>query len=163
LSQDFFLASAAKTQEVCQNMLFLGNVQKYTPDYETLAKLSLGFTPYYKAIDEETELGSTLNETYNPGGYYNVQNIYNKVGYWNEEIYRFGVVYIMSNGSLSPVYNIRGRNNVPNIDDPNASGYDPWDEITVDYDTQLINNFTLENSAGVCRIYDNEDRKDDYF
>lgn len=163
LSQDFFLASAAKTQEVCQNMLFLGNVQKYTPDYETLAKLSLGFTPYYKAVDEETELGSTLNETYNPGGYYNVQNIYNKVGYWNEEIYRFGVVYIMSNGSLSPVYNIRGRNNIPNIDDPNASGYDPWDEITVDYDTQLINNFTLENSAGVCRIYDNEDRGDDYF
>ena len=163
LSQDFFLASAAKTQEVCQNMLFLGNVQKYTPDYETLVKLSLGFIPYYKAVDEETELGSTLNETYNPGGYYNVQNIYNKVGYWNEEIYRFGVVYIMSNGSLSPVYNIRGRNNVPAINDPNADGYDNWDEITVDYDTQLINNFTLENSAGVCRIFDNNEHDNDYF
>lgn len=163
LSQDFFLASAAKTQEVCQNMLFLGNVQKYTPDYETLVKLSLGFIPYYKAVDEETELGSTLNETYNPGGYYNVQNIYNKVGYWNEEIYRFGVVYIMSNGSLSPVYNIRGRNNVPAINDPNADRYDNWDKITVDYDTQLINNFTLENSAGVCRIFDNNEHDNDYF
>ena len=41
LSQDFFLASAAKTQAICQNMLFLGNVQKYTPPYERLAKLSL--------------------------------------------------------------------------------------------------------------------------
>jgi len=144
-------------------MLFLGNVQKYTPDYETLVKLSLGFIPYYKAVDEETELGSTLNETYNPGGYYNVQNIYNKVGYWNEEIYRFGVVYIMSNGSLSPVYNIRGRNNVPAINDPNADEYDNWNKITVDYDTQLINNFTLENSAGVCRIFDNNEHDNDYF
>ena len=37
--------------------------------------------------------------------YYNVLNIYNKLGYWNDEIYRFGVVYIFNNGTLSPVFN----------------------------------------------------------
>lgn len=152
LSQNFFMVSSAKTQASCQNMLFLGNVHKYTPDYETLSKLSLNFVPYYKVESEEEALGSVLDESYSNGGYYNVQNIYNKVGYWNEEIYRFGIVYIMANGSLSPVYNIRGRNDVPNIDSDFT--YQDVSNITIDYDTQLINSTTLENSAGVCRISD---------
>jgi hypothetical protein len=32
-------------------MLFLGNVSKFTPDYETLSRLSLGFVPYYESED----------------------------------------------------------------------------------------------------------------
>jgi len=40
--------------------------------------------------------------------YYNTKNIYNYVGYWPEEIYRFGIVYIMANGTLSPVFNVLG-------------------------------------------------------
>ena len=133
-------------------MLFLGNVNKSTPEYETFSKLSLGFVPYYKSEDEEEALGSELNYEYKGGGYYNVQNIYNKVGYWNEEIYRFGVVYILNDGSLSPVYNIRGMNNIAEIN--SNYKYTSWDEINIDYDTQLIDESTLENSAGVCRIND---------
>jgi hypothetical protein len=34
--------------------------------------------------------------------------MYNKVGYHNEEYYRFGVVFIYNNGTLSNVYNISG-------------------------------------------------------
>ena len=161
LSQDFFLASAAKTQAICQNMLFLGNVQKYTPPYEKLAKLSLGFLPYYESVDEATALGTYLDYGYNPGGYYNTYNIYNKVGYWNEEIYRFGVVYILSNGSLSPVYNIRGINGVPKLG--TTGNYTAMDKLTIDYDTQLINEATIENSAGVCRIAENLGPNDNYF
>ena len=152
LSEDFFIPSSAKAQAICQNMLFLGNVNKSTPEYETFSKLSLGFVPYYKSEDEEKALGSELNYEYKGGGYYNVQNIYNKVGYWNEEIYRFGVVYILNDGSLSPVYNIRGMNNIPEIN--SNYKYTSWDEINIDYDTQLIDKSTLENSAGVCRIND---------
>ena len=170
LSQDFFMASSAKTQATCQNMLFLGNVKKYTPDYETLSKLSLGFVPYYDVESEEAALGSVLDESYSSGGYYDVKNIYNKVGYWNEEIYRFGIVYILSNGSLSPVYNIRGINDVPYIlheDDPRPrhsnDNYSNFNNITIDYDTQLINNTTLENSAGVCRINEIPTDGDSYF
>ena len=161
LSQDFFLASAAKTQAICQNMLFLGNVQKYTPPYERLAKLSLGFLPYYESEDEATVLGASLDYNYNSGGYYNTYNIYNKVGYWNEEIYRFGVVYILSNGSLSPVYNIRGINGVPKV--KTNGNYTAMDKLTIDYDTQLINEATIENSAGVCRIVENLEPNDNYF
>lgn len=150
LSQDFFLASSAKTQAICQNMLFMGNVEKYTPPYESLARLSLGFVPIYEKQTEKEAFGSTLNYLYSGSGYYNVHNIYTKVGYWNEEIYRFGIVYILNNGSLSPVYNVRGRNNVPT----SASGYDSYKNVNIDYDSQIISSATLENSAGVCRIND---------
>ena len=157
LSQDFFLASSAKTQAICQNMLFLGNVEKYTPPYETLAKLSLGFVPVYESKTEKEAFGSALNYQYSGTDYYNVQNIYNKVGYWNEEIYRFGIVYILSNGSLSPVYNVRGINNVPT----SADDYKSYKEdIVIDYDTQMISSATLENSAGVCRICDTAGESD---
>jgi len=58
----------------------------------------------------------------------------------------------MQNGSLSPVYNIRGRNNIPSVDDTSPHSYKPFKDISIDYDTQFIDNITLENSAGVCRI-----------
>nr|DAH12184.1 MAG TPA: hypothetical protein [Caudoviricetes sp.]DAV60174.1 MAG TPA: hypothetical protein [Caudoviricetes sp.] len=41
-------------------------------------------------------------------GYYDPKFIYDKTGYWNKEIYRFGIVYILPNGELTPVFNIRG-------------------------------------------------------
>lgn len=160
LSQDFFLSSAAKTQAICQNMLFLGNVQKYTPSYERLAKLSLGFCPYYESETEDSALGTTLDYSYSSGGYYNAYNIYSKVGYWNEEIYRFGIVYILSNGSLSPVYNVRGINGVKKV---NESYDKDYKDITIDYDTQMIDESTLENSAGVCRIVDPIKAGETYF
>ena len=156
LSEDFFIPATAKAQAICQNMLFLGNVNRQVPNYELFSKLSLGFVPYYKVESEENALGSKLDYNYKKDGYYNVQNIYNKVGYWNEEIYRFGIVYILNDGSLSPVYSIRGINNVPlytNNSDPNAD-YLNWSDINIDYDTQFINTLTLENSAGICRIND---------
>lgn len=156
LNQDFFLASSAKTQAICQNMLFLGNVKKFTPEYSTFSKLSLGFVPYYESEEEKDALGSELEYTYSSGGYYNVQNIYNKVGYWNEELYRFGVVYILENGALTPVYSIRGRNNVPKYSSASDVDYAKYEDVAIDYDTQIINEATIENSAGVCRIVDTD-------
>jgi hypothetical protein len=41
-------------------------------------------------------------------GYYSSFNIYNKVGYFNNEYYRFGVVYIYEDGTLSSVYSTLG-------------------------------------------------------
>lgn len=162
LNDSFFLASKAKTQTICQNMLFLGNVSKYTPNHETLMKLSQGFIPYYQSKTEKEEFGKELEHTYTTScGYYNIKTIYNKLGYWNEEMYRFGIVYILNNGSLSPVYNIRGINNVKNISDYSANDYDSYEDIVIDYDTQFINQITLENSAGICRI--NESNKDESY
>jgi hypothetical protein len=157
LSQDFFLPSSAKTQAICQNMLFLGNVEKYTPPYEELSKVSLGFVPYYETKTEKEAFGSELTYQYSGTDYYNVHNIYNKVGYWNEEIYRFGIVYILSNGALSPVYNVRGRDKVPQFS--TAETYSDYKNLSIDYDTQMISSATLENSAGVCRIKDDDNSK----
>jgi hypothetical protein len=64
----------------------------------------------------------------------------------------------MHNGALSPVYNIRGRNDVPQ-----SGSYDSYKTIKIDYDTQIINETNLENSAGVCRINDTTTYGKDYF
>jgi hypothetical protein len=42
------------------------------------------------------------------GCYYNAKNIYYRLGYWPGEIYRFGIVYIFEDNSLSPVINLQG-------------------------------------------------------
>jgi hypothetical protein len=39
-------------------------------------------------------------------GYYDPLNVYNKVGYWPDEYYRFGIVFIYNNNQLSPAFNI---------------------------------------------------------
>jgi hypothetical protein len=57
-------------------------------------------------MDEKYRI-STSNK-----GYYNPKFIYDKTGYWGEEIYRIGIVYIMPNDELTPVFNIRGANNI---------------------------------------------------
>jgi hypothetical protein len=41
-------------------------------------------------------------------GYYDPLNVYSKVGYWPDEYYRFGIVFIYNNNQLSPVFNIQG-------------------------------------------------------
>jgi hypothetical protein len=95
-------------------MLFMGNVQKEEIPYRELADLSLRFWP---SLVQEDDIGFVDQNYQDSSGkyeYYNVNNIYHKLGYWNDEIYRFGVVYIMKDFSLSPVFNIRGRDEISN-------------------------------------------------
>ena len=42
-------------------------------------------------------------------GYFNAKNIYYRTGLWPGEYYRYGIVYILSDFTLSPVFNIRGK------------------------------------------------------
>jgi hypothetical protein len=64
-----------------------------------------------------------MNETYDissiSDGYYDTQYIYDKTGYWPGELYRLGIVYILKDGSLSPVFNIRGATNIPVLQQDN--------------------------------------------
>lgn len=102
---------AVNTLENCQNISFAGNVTKKYNLYRQLERLSLFITP--ELINEES-IGNLSNNyeertDHNKGyEYYNVNNIYYKLGYWDQEIYRFGIVYILNDYSLSPVFNIRG-------------------------------------------------------
>ena len=116
LNTQFIVVDAVKTQTQCDNMLFFGNVRETEIDYEELTDLSLRITP------ELTHVGiGHINHEYKEDSgddlprirrfeYYNANNIYNYLGYWDDEFYRFGVVYILNNYTLSPVFNIRGIN-----------------------------------------------------
>jgi hypothetical protein len=128
--------------------------------------------PYYTKEDFSFNIDQNYKATSESNyGYYNVKNIYNKVGYWNEEIYRLGVVYILSDNTLSPVFNIRGCNGIPTKD--SIDGYykteDLYDDdsrkyLQYDEETCLIESGTapLENIKGVIRINDNTNDDDVY-
>jgi copper chaperone CopZ len=59
------------------------------------------------------------------------------------------------------VYNIRGRNNIPVYN--GIDSYESFEKVNIDYDTQIIDSATLENSAGVCRIVEESDNTHSYF
>lgn len=176
----YSIIDKAKSQTVCQNMLFLGNSCKPDMMYKDLSDISLRLLPYLIESDSERFIGKTsydysdLSDQSYSHEYYNMLNIYNKVGYWNEEIYRFGVVYIMKDGSLSPVYNIRGKNGIPKFEELQSAylqsdlwkyennekvrNYIPIDESTFD----VSGTSYLENAKGVLRINTDSDSRKVY-
>lgn len=178
INNQFFQVNKAKTSAQCQNRLFLGNVAKPDTPYKDLTDISLRMLPILNSVDSKNTIGqveynyvddSSLINSYE---YYNTKNIYYNVGYWDNEIYRLGVVYIMSDNSLSEVFNIRGGNNIKNITDytinnseinPEALYNDNGDRqyITIDEDTNCIHGGKpLENSKGVVRFIKNTDNSE---
>lgn len=178
INNQFFQVNKAKTSAQCQNRLFLGNVSKPDTPYKDLTDISLRMLPILNSVDSKNTIGqveynyvddSSLINSYE---YYNTKNIYYNVGYWDNEIYRLGVVYIMSDNSLSEVFNIRGGNNIKNITDytinnseinPEALYNDNGDRqyITIDEDTNCIHGGKpLENSKGVVRFMKNTDNSE---
>lgn len=159
------LIDKAKTQAQVQNRLFLGNVDKVTIPYRELADLSLRITPSMVTgesvgrVDEEYKMYGTSINPSNKGGYYNPYNIYYRLGYW-EDIYRFGIVYILNDYTLSPVFNIRGG------DLSDASEFKPFDIYKDNSFGEKIRSYievneegfiagddkTLSNARGVVRF-----------
>ena len=96
------------TQAQCKNMLFFGNIVKNTDNYRELSDCALRIVP--ELISETLSgVNNDYQSTENSYGYYDSNNMYNKVGYFNQEYYRFGIVFIYNNGTLSNVYNTLGR------------------------------------------------------
>ena len=116
INSSFDVIQNAKTQCSAANRLFMANVHKARVEYDMLTKLSLCFCPY-KSEEEYPLVNDGMDVNYNisanTDGYYDSEFIYNKTGYWPGELYRFGIVYILKDGSLSPVFNIRGGTNIP--------------------------------------------------
>lgn len=97
--------SAVETQDVCQNMLFFGHNYKTKQHYDDLRDIALRFLPKvdkksYTPLD--SNYNGKLSETY-----FDPKFSYNYTGYWTD-IYRFGVVFIYSDNTLSDVYDVRG-------------------------------------------------------
>lgn len=112
LNVNYNLVDSAKTQAVSQNMLFLGNVHKPDIPYKELYDLSLRFLPYIAYKDYNLVIDKDYNVQSSSKGYYDINYIYDNVGYWNNEYYRLGIVYILPDNSLSGVFNIRGIENL---------------------------------------------------
>lgn len=116
INSSFDVIQNAKTQCSAANRLFMANIHKSKVEYDILSKLSLCFCPY--KYEESYPLSNGgINESYEisakSDGYYDSQYIYDKTGYWPGELYRLGIVYILKDSSLSPVFNIRGATHIP--------------------------------------------------
>ena len=183
INVQYNLVEAAKSAAQCQNMLFLANVSKVDIPYEELTDLSLRVYPIPVTVDNVGCVDYNYNDTTNKFEYYNVNNIYSRLGYWDEEIYRFGIVYILNDFTLSPVFNVRGRDElevekeigsasigdlyteIPTFTgEINADGSPVRNKIVVnDGDFRIMDSngvpseIPLENAKGVVRIKNIED------
>lgn len=112
LNVDYHTIDWARAEAQHSNMLFLGNVgQKET--FTLYHKLE-DFTSNPLNVKTFIEQGSLVdvsdnNDSFSDKNYYSVKNIYYSLGYWPNEWYRFGIVYILNDGSTTPVFNMQGN------------------------------------------------------
>lgn len=149
-----------KTQAQVQNMLFFGNVETDVVNNKDLQNLAYFIEVSLERKQESIGWINSLyttksNNNMTQSEYYNPLNIYYNVGYWPDEIYRLGVVYIMNDDSLSPVFNLRGCS-FENIGDSNLYNhielYD--DEGNMNYlpkDDFILDGRYLDNTLGVFK------------
>lgn len=103
--------SAAKTQAVVQNMLFLGNVQTSERNYPALQQASYKIRVTLK--QKETSIGYVTSD-YSTDlqqnmEYYDPKNIYYYLGYWPDEYYSLGVCYILNDGTVTSSFPLLGQ------------------------------------------------------
>ena len=167
INLNYNVIDAAYTATSCQNMLFLGNVHKPEIPYVELQDLSLRFLPYLKQENYQMDMDEDYNiSTFNKG-YYDPQFIHDKTGYWGEEIYRIGIVYIMPNNELSPVFNIRGANNIYNFGGRNIEGnHSLYNDgqfsefpVWIEKNEQKIRNYIQYNESNYEIIINNENNE----
>lgn len=163
------IIDSAKAATTAKSMLFLGNVHKPALPCEKLKDLSLRFLPYLKDKKYELSMDQEYVISSKSRGYYDPLYIYDNVGYWNKELYRLGIVYIMSNGQLSRVFNIRGRTQLAVFNegsdktyiDHQYTNFGIGEEIKYNESTGLImskgTNTANENVKGVIQLNSEDD------
>ena len=136
LNQSYATINSSETQVQIGNRLFLGNIQAQKTNYKDLKDLTLRIFPFIERRIAKDKIGEINPSNYLDDSienqdefifsheYYNTKNIYYNVGYWNEEYYRLGIVYIYDDGSLSPVFN--------------TIGYKSNSESILDYSTEML-------------------------
>lgn len=115
---DYADINSVKTQVINNNVLLFGNVDTPEHDWDAIKRFTWKIIPRWSQAAEGA-IG-TLDTNYNERSitidqiedhgfcYYNTKNVYYRLGYWPDEIYRFGIVYIFNDNSLSPVINLQG-------------------------------------------------------
>ena len=151
--------AACKTQAIVDNTLFLANTESYVHDYAALQRIAWCIYPTFEP--EIIELPNTAADG-KAKGYYDPLNVYNKAGYWPDEYYRFGIVFVYNNNQLSPVFNIQGYDAQSTLLDTNSLeqtllGYKLEGENTVyelpefEPDNYIFNKDVMSNSKGVVK------------
>lgn len=169
INPSYQIIESAETLATNKNILFLGNVQKETPNYQELEDLALHFGPILDTSLEYSQLDQNYNNEF--GGvnesYYDPKFIYNNVGYWPEEIYRFGVVFVLYDNTLTSVFNVRGINNLSeNTEYTKLQLFNNGNReyIEVNENSKLLvkgNIKDLENAKGVVRLHSTNDQNKD--
>ena len=174
INLNYNLVDSVQTSAVCQNMLFMGNVKKQNIPYEELQDLSLRILPFLGSEPYDPEINENYTVSNPSKSYINSKFIYDKTGYWPNELYRFGIVYILPNGQLTPVFNIRGAIGIGqinqgfskiNVEKDNKRHYIKYNESSyyltddevngyiTEYNKTLYNpsqSYSYENVKGVC-------------
>lgn len=158
----------ARTQCQSSGRLFSANLTMTDVPYDILTRLALEITPSPVYTDAVDEIG-LLDEEYQPNGekaqYYSFENVIEKVGYFPDEFYRFGVVFVMHDGTYTCAFPTRGAISIPVSADDwehasqgatyNYDCHDMFDE-NIDYneDDFMLKNKSLkyENAKGVCQF-----------
>lgn len=164
LNIQYNIVDSVKSQAQVQNMLFFANVSKPKDMDSDLQDMSL----YIKAEEvlSDESIGFINPENYKKKDgddswqveYYSPLNIYYKLGYWPDEMYRFGIVYIYNDDHLSPVYNLRGCKFETEGGYCNINYGDDYDDYTKRNDEKIpssadwINSKRYLNTKGVFKF-----------
>jgi hypothetical protein len=153
INPSFQYCQCVKTQAQCQNMLFFGNIYKPELNYELFEKFGQMITP---EVVQEYSIGG-LDDRYSGGAlsdkwgreYYNANNLYYRLGYFPTEYYRFGIVYILKDFTLSPVFNVRGGNLERR---PENTSWTSFEKLSCDENGMVTGSLWQENVRGVVKL-----------
>jgi hypothetical protein len=144
---------SAQTNANCQNLTFVGNITKSYELFKILEKYSLLITPELAYDETIGNLSASYTEN-NPDigyEYYNTKNIYYKLGYWDEDIYRVGIIYILPDYTLSPVFNIRGIKELSSITE--FDSYNRSEELNFGEDFILEKSNLKDNKENIKGVF----------
>ena len=155
LNIKYHYVTNVKTQAQVQNMLFFGNIENYVVNVNELQNISYFFK--VQLLQKNQGIGYVNPNDYSSyqSEYYDPINIYYNLGYWPGEIYRLGVVYVMNDDSLSPVFNLRGcvfdKVGSSNFDSTVPTRYKINDKITYLEKESFLTETNLINTWGVFK------------
>lgn len=156
LNNEFADIQTAKTQAIVDTTLFLGNVSAYEQNYQELQSIAWSIIPRVVNGHNIGSIQCSKYKTIESNLYYDEKNSYYYTGYWPDEIYRFGVVFIYDNNLLSPVFNLQGCDfeSLPSSYDDKFFQGDPQNlkRRTTEPDDYFFNKDYLLNSKGVFKF-----------
>lgn len=162
---DYADIDSVKTQTVSNNVLLFGNITSTEHDWDAIRRFTWKIIPRVKQADEGV-IGSITTNYVDPSTnstdsdergycYYNTKNVYYRLGYWPEELYRFGIVYIFNDNSLSPIIDLQGIDltitDVKKASDSHAEGK------LSEYEQLFFSEDTSNDNRRPEYLYENED------